>query len=438
MPTLAVLKLDQIGDYVIFRNFLEEIKKSKKYKDYKIVLIGNIIYKNFAKAFDGNVIDKFIGVNKRNYRKYGIYRKFIANEINAQKIDVLVSPTYSRDAQWVENIVKSTIAEEKIGSSGDGTNITLGQKREADRKYTTLIQQEEKPMFEFERYKEFFEKFLGNKLSVAAAHIETENVERARLVGFFPGAGAKYRRWSPENFAKVADYIKKNYGYKICILGDKKDKKIAKAIMKNSSADFIDMTGKIPLEKLPRYCKKLQFVLTNDTAGFHISAAVGTKVICISNGNNYPRFVDYPDKNLVNVVYPDEAETNLSNAKYVKDNLLYGSIIDINKVTVEKVINAINVFVKTSAKTTKKTTAAKKSTVKKSTVKKTAAKKSVSKTTAQKTAAAKSTTSKKATAKKTTAKSAVTKTTAKTTAKKSNTKTAAKTSAKKATTKKGA
>ena len=35
-----------------------------------------------------------------------------------------------------------------------------------------------------------------------------EEVEKARLVGFFPGAGSKYRKWSPLNFAKAADFIK--------------------------------------------------------------------------------------------------------------------------------------------------------------------------------------------------------------------------------------
>ena len=197
--------------------------------------------------------------------------------------------------------------------------------------------------------------------------------------------------------------------------------------MEKSSADFIDMTGKLPLEKLPRYCKKLQLVLTNDTAGLHISAAVGTKVVCISNGNNYPRFVDYPDAALVKAVYPEEAEKNLSDAKYVRDNLLYGSIIDINKVSVEKVTDAISSITEKSAKTVKKAAAkpAVKKTAAAKTAKKAPAKTAVKKTTATKKAAA-ATTAKKATTKK-----AVTKATAK----KTTTKTAAKKTTKKTTTK---
>lgn len=415
MPTLAILKLDQIGDYVIFRNFIEEIKKSDKYKDYKIILIGNIVYKKFAQNFDGKLIDAFIGVNKRNFRKYPLYRAFIANEINSQKIDVLISPTYSRDAQWVENLVKVIKAQEKIGSSGDGTNITLGQKREADRRYTQLISQTETPLFEFDRYKEFFEQLLEKKISLKVPQINVEEVSQTRLVGFFPSAGAKYRCWNALNFAKLAELIKENFGYKICILGTSKDKKIAKNIMKNSTADFIDMTGKIPLEKLPQYCKKMQFIVTNDTSGLHIGSAIGVKTLCISNGNNYPRFVQYPNKDVVSVVYPNDVEKQLKNEEYVRKELLYGSIVDINSVTVEKVFEALNKLVgvkvaKAPAKkvvkkeaekktVTKKVTAVKKTSVKKEVEKKEPAKK----VTAKKTTTAKTTSTKKPVAKKATA-----------------------------------
>ena len=87
MPTLAILKLDKISDYVIFRNYIEVVKKSKKYKDYKILLIGNIEYKNFARFLDGEIVDKFIWINKNNYKKFPFYRTFILNEINSLKID---------------------------------------------------------------------------------------------------------------------------------------------------------------------------------------------------------------------------------------------------------------------------------------------------------------------------------------------------------------
>ena len=45
---LLIVNTDSIGDYILFRNFLKEIKNSEKYKDYKIVLLGCEKYKDFA------------------------------------------------------------------------------------------------------------------------------------------------------------------------------------------------------------------------------------------------------------------------------------------------------------------------------------------------------------------------------------------------------
>ena len=40
--SLLLIRLDAIGDYILFRNFIEELKKDEKYKHYSITLLGNI------------------------------------------------------------------------------------------------------------------------------------------------------------------------------------------------------------------------------------------------------------------------------------------------------------------------------------------------------------------------------------------------------------
>lgn len=434
MPTLAILKLDKINDYIIFRNYIEIVKNSKKYKDYKILLIGNAEYKDFAKSLDGELVDKFIWINKNNYRNFPFYRSFILNEINSLKIDVLISPTYSRDIQWVDNIVKSVNIPEIIGSSGDATNMSMSEKIEADNHYTKLIQQSDLPMFEFDRYKEFFEALLEEKISLSAPKVDVKEVDETRLVAFFPSADESRICWSVENFAKLAELIQEKYGYKVCIMGSKKDKKLAKNIIKLSKADLIDMTGKVELKALPQYLKKMQFIVANDNMGLHLGSAIAVKTLCVSNGNFYPRYVNYSNDDLVQVVLPEEVKKNLADVNYVRTNLLYGSIIDINEITVETVFETLNNLVAGVVKVAKKAPAKKKAVATKSTAvkKATTVKKAVK-------ADAKKETTKKTTTKSTSKKAATVKkaTTAKktTTAKKATTKKA--TSTAKKTTKKG-
>ncbi|MDW8465862.1 MAG: hypothetical protein RML35_06685 [Chloroherpetonaceae bacterium] len=62
--TLLILRLDEIGDYVLFRNFLKEIRESERFKDYKITLCGNAAWKDLAEAFDKESVDEFIWISK--------------------------------------------------------------------------------------------------------------------------------------------------------------------------------------------------------------------------------------------------------------------------------------------------------------------------------------------------------------------------------------
>lgn len=63
---LLLIRLDAIGDYVFFRNFIELLKKSKK---YNITLIGNSVWKNLAVGLDGEFIDSFIWFDRNRFNK---------------------------------------------------------------------------------------------------------------------------------------------------------------------------------------------------------------------------------------------------------------------------------------------------------------------------------------------------------------------------------
>ena len=63
--TLLLVRIDSIGDYVLFRNFIGIIKKSEKYKDYKITLCGNIAWKELAETFDREFISDFVWIDSK-------------------------------------------------------------------------------------------------------------------------------------------------------------------------------------------------------------------------------------------------------------------------------------------------------------------------------------------------------------------------------------
>jgi len=349
---LLIIRLDQIGDYVLFRNFLEIVKNSEKYAGYEITLLGNPAWKDIAENFDNKFIDNFVWMNKRYFRKYGWYRKFLAFVLNRKSFDEVISPVYSREEQWTENIVKLLKCKEKTCGSGNYTNISIARKIEMNRNYSKIIKQSPENLFEFERNKEFFENLLNEKIPLEKTHFNLDEKKFAEIdfdfdskyVILFPGANAKNRRWNYANFTKIADFITQKYGYKIIIAGNKKDGRIASKIISQAQCknNISDITSKFKLSEIPYIFNKAQLIISNDTAGFHIASSVNENVICLSNGNTFGRFCPYPknyDNNLT--IFPPIVEKNLDNTEFLEDNCRYYSNFDINDIQFDTVIKAI-------------------------------------------------------------------------------------------------
>ncbi|MEO6904408.1 MAG: glycosyltransferase family 9 protein [Bacteroidia bacterium] len=335
------MRLDSIGDYVLFRNYIEVLKTSIKYKNYKITLCGNSWWRELAEKLDSNYIDTFIWVD---YTKIpnNSYRFNLHKKIFLSGFEVLIHPTYSRDV-ISDEIVKYSGAKEKIGYEGDTINISLLQKQKNSISYTTLIPPKSKFEFEFYRNRDFFEQLLNQKITLLKPQI-SHSEDICNKIIFFPGAKDSFRRWSTKNYAQLAALLKSEHqNTEFLICGALQDKPLAKEMMDNSTINFTDLTGALNLMQLIDVLLNAKLVVTNDSGPFHIATALNKKVVCISNGNNYGRFTPYPEemKTKSVVVYPTkitvypEQERLEYFCKEVKD-------IDINEITVEQVYSQIN------------------------------------------------------------------------------------------------
>ena len=71
--SILLIRLDSIGDYVLFRNYIEELKKNEKYKDYSITLLGNNVWKSLSIELDRKYIDNFIWLDRNKFNKNVFY-----------------------------------------------------------------------------------------------------------------------------------------------------------------------------------------------------------------------------------------------------------------------------------------------------------------------------------------------------------------------------
>lgn len=348
--SLLLIRLDAIGDYVLFRTFIKELTCNEKYRGYKITLLGNSAWKSLAVELDREYIDSFIWLDRDKFDKDFLYRYNKLQEIVSVGYEMVLSPVYSREFSYADNIIKLMNAKEKIGSIGDTSNIRKWQKNISDKYYTKLIETDDNLMFEFDRNKEFFENLLHVRLNISKPHIDLKSKTLdfelpQKYAILFIGASSNFRKWKIEGFAQVGMWLKEKYACEIVLCGAPSDSEDALEFGKYFDGDYMDLVGKTSLIDLLYVISNGSLMIANETSAPHLAVALEmTNVFVISNGNHYGRFTPYPlhvSKNY-HVIYHPEIEKDLDDYKKLSNSYGFGSSLDINEINVEYVKNKID------------------------------------------------------------------------------------------------
>jgi len=288
---ILIVKLDRIGDYILFRNFLKPLRE--KYKNAEITFIGNESYKKIVEEYDEKYLNKTFFANQEKFWKNMDYREELFKKVNT-KYDLILHPTYSRVFE-VDKFISRLNSKEKITFKGNAVNQKKSQKESLDEIYNLLI--ETNKIHEFDKYKDFFEIFLKEDLKEIKLKLEYfKKNPTLKYVVLMCGSTSKFKEYSPKKLTELTNFIAKKYNYNIHVCGIKKDSKIANKIINKSKADIFNSIDCFNLEELIDLIGNAEFVITMDSCGTHIAVATNTPVICLSSGIFYGRFVPYPKR----------------------------------------------------------------------------------------------------------------------------------------------
>ncbi|WP_435235571.1 glycosyltransferase family 9 protein [Psychromonas sp. PT13] len=349
-PTsILLIRLDAIGDYVLFRNYIEELRKNEKYKNHSITLVGNIAWKSISEELDAEFVNKFIWLDRNKFTRNFLYRYKKLREITSQGYELVLSPVYSREFFYGDFLVHIVNAKQKIGSMGDLSNITKWQKNISDKYYDRLIDADSRVLFEFDRNKEFFENFLLDKIDLQSPHISLPSLILPyklpdNYAVIFIGASKSYRKWDVMKFVQIASFLKDKYCYEIILCGGPSDKEDAEIFKNNCQFPFLDLVGKTTLMELLYVIDNGSLIVSNETSAPHFGITLGMKnVFVIYNGKHYGRFTPYPQNITENyhVIYHPEIESNLTSYEKLSNNYDFDSHLDINQIMIDSVRNKI-------------------------------------------------------------------------------------------------
>lgn len=350
--TLLLVRMDVLGDYILFRNFIEILRNNDSFKDYHITFVGNKSLKDIVVHLDKTFINNFIWIDREKFVLNPFYRFKLLRDISKNSYEIALNPQFSREFFHSDTIIKAVNAKIKIGYDSDLNNQDRWQKNISDKYYSKLIPAKEDVLFEFYRNKIFFESILNTSLDIKKPqiHIDDElSIENSDYIIICPGARVNFKQWSPKYFAEIATYLIEKHGTDIIIIGSKDEIEISNSLISHldKKDKITNLTGKLSIVEVLKIVKSSRLVIVNDTGIAHISIALETPTLVISNGNHFSRFFPYPDeisKNL-KVLLPSKLIELTNSPEVLKKKykyLKYYSDFDINEISPADVKNAID------------------------------------------------------------------------------------------------
>lgn len=101
-----------------------------------------------------------------------------------------------------------------------------------------------------------------------------------KMIVIHPGATDLRRRWSPQNFAAVADYLIET-GFTVIITGSDWERDVTDAVLENMAQKehVIDFCGKVSLAGLVGLLSVSKLLISNDTGPLHLARALKTPTV---------------------------------------------------------------------------------------------------------------------------------------------------------------
>ncbi len=301
--TLLIIRLDDIGDYLLFRNFLEAYNQSPVWKSWQKTLLGNIVWKSLFELWNKNAVDNTIWLDKKKYLHDDVYRFGIWKQLREQGFEAVVCPSRTRPLLLDDMCTQSTGAGNTYGSKNTLPHSSWNTV--SDNLFKNLFRSNDNFCHEFEFNKQFANWCCNLKRNDSRPLIPNNSeFEKKESVVCFIGASAKSKRWPDNNWIPLINQLQSQFNYKVLIAGGADEIGAAAEICSRTSA--INITGKKTLPEMVHVITESKAVISNDTMAAHMAVACQTPVVILANGNNYYRFTDYTSLNIDNVstVYP--------------------------------------------------------------------------------------------------------------------------------------
>lgn len=346
---LLVVRVDEIGDFMLWHKFLSDIAQATRFKGYELHFCGNNSTRSLFETFDAQLTTGSMWLDKVRFKKEMKYRYRFLRNLYKEGYDVLINPTFSRDKRYDDSIVKAARAKEAIGMVANLESIARYEEGYDKTLYTQLFDCPEKPMFEWYRNRLFTAFVTKEPVLTRNTSLPKEKLPALpfalpeKYFVVFPGSRSKKRIWPTEHFVRVSDFLYETTGATAVVCGTKNDKAYTDAFCEQYQHPHVNLVGMTSLTQMLTVFASADCLLSVDTGSVHLAAAVDCTVYGVFNGSQYKRFAPYPAELAPRfyAIYPDDVEKETKDERIVKEKYEFVVNVPYASVPPEKMIHVM-------------------------------------------------------------------------------------------------
>lgn len=297
---LLIIRLDDIGDYLLFRNFLPAYKKSQNWIGYEITYLGNLAVEPLFNMLDAEWVDKAKWIDKKLYFKDEEYRKGIWQWLADEKFEVVVNPSRTRQLLLDDMCMLATSAPVKLGAENTFETPEINY---VSNQYYKKLFKDIPTLHEFFYNQDFASWCSGVDIALKRPEIIVINAEspaKDPYILMCIGAAHKSKRWSAVKWIELIRLLKRNKMPAAIISGGIGETEMAKEIANVSNAENI--TGATTLPEMITWMSNAKAAVCNDSMAAHLAVSCNIPLVMLSNGNKYYRFTAYRDTGIEKVI----------------------------------------------------------------------------------------------------------------------------------------
>lgn len=295
---LLVVRMDGIGDMVLFRRALDHYTDVFGYQKSEITVLGCQSWAAVAGAlFEGYRIEI---INEHRYAKRPLYRFGVNLRVRRIAPEVTLNDAFFRRALMADSVswmsrAKRTIASQPYISERTRPEFTYYMSQVDEAVDTGLY-----PTHEIERHYRFLSAVAGREIKPEPPRLTWPAGQPpvdagAPYIVLNPGSNEFGRRWPLANYVDLArSFLAQNY--RVAVIG-KADEKASETGFKAISGEpgLIDLTGQTDVPGMFDLLAGAALVVSNDTGPAHVSIGLGRPTVVIVGGGHFGSFVPYPE-----------------------------------------------------------------------------------------------------------------------------------------------